>query len=83
VVVFLLYLIVLRYWTASRASYGFVIIPFVTIVLSAWLDNEPVGVGLVLGVSSASMYSSWCLSIDTKNNIITMACCNPHQSGVA
>ena len=49
VVVFLLYLIVLRYWAASRASYGFVIIPFVTIVLSAWLDNEPVGVGLVLG----------------------------------
>jgi drug/metabolite transporter (DMT)-like permease len=49
VVVFLLYLIVLRYWTASRASYGFVVIPFVTIVLSAWLDNEPVGVGLVLG----------------------------------
>jgi drug/metabolite transporter (DMT)-like permease len=49
VVVFLLYLIVLRHWTASRASYGFVIIPFVTIVLSAWLDNEPVGVGLVLG----------------------------------
>jgi drug/metabolite transporter (DMT)-like permease len=49
VVVFLLYLIVLRYWTASRASYGFVIIPFVTIVLSAWLDNEPVGVGLALG----------------------------------
>jgi drug/metabolite transporter (DMT)-like permease len=41
VVVFLLYLIVLCYWTASRASYGFVIIPFVTIVLSAWLDNEP------------------------------------------
>ena len=30
-------------------SYGFVVIPFVTIVLSAWLDNEPVGVGLVLG----------------------------------
>jgi drug/metabolite transporter (DMT)-like permease len=49
VVVFLLYLIVLRYRTASRASYGFVIIPFVTIVLSAWLDNEPVGAGLVLG----------------------------------
>jgi drug/metabolite transporter (DMT)-like permease len=49
VVVFLLYLVVLRYWTASRASYGFVIIPFVTVVLSAWLDNEPVGVALVLG----------------------------------
>jgi drug/metabolite transporter (DMT)-like permease len=49
VVVFLLYLVVLRYWAASRASYGFVIIPFVTVALSAWLDNEPVGVGLVLG----------------------------------
>ena len=31
VVVFLLYLVVLRYWAASRASYGFVIIPFVTL----------------------------------------------------
>lgn len=49
VVVFLLYLIVLRYWAASRASYGFVIIPFVTLVLSAWFDNEPVGLGLALG----------------------------------
>ena len=39
VVVFLLYLVVLRYWAASRASYGFVIIPFVTLLLSAWLDN--------------------------------------------
>ena len=47
VVVFLLYLVVLRYWTASRASYGFVLIPIVTLVLSAWLDNEP-------------MASTWC-----------------------
>jgi drug/metabolite transporter (DMT)-like permease len=49
VVVFLLYLVVLRYWTASRASYGFVLIPFVTVVLSVWLDDEPVNAGLVLG----------------------------------
>jgi drug/metabolite transporter (DMT)-like permease len=49
VVVFLPYLIVLRYWAASRASDGFVIIPFITLVLSAWLDNEPVGLGLALG----------------------------------
>ena len=34
VVVFLLYLVVLRYWAASRACYGFVIIPFVTLLLS-------------------------------------------------
>lgn len=49
VAVFLLYLVVLRYWTASRAAYGFVIIPIVTVALSAWLDDEPVTFGLVLG----------------------------------
>jgi drug/metabolite transporter (DMT)-like permease len=47
VVVFVLYLVVLRYWTASRAAYEFVLIPVVTVVLSAWLDDEPIGLGLV------------------------------------
>lgn len=49
VVVFVLYLVVLRYWTASRAAYEFVLIPVVTVVLSAWLDDEPIGLGLVAG----------------------------------
>jgi drug/metabolite transporter (DMT)-like permease len=49
VAVFLLYLYVLRRWVASRASYSFVLIPIVTVVLSAWLDDEPVGSGLVVG----------------------------------
>jgi len=49
VVVFVLYLVVLRYWAASRAAYAFVLIPFVTVVLSAWLDDEPLGPGLLLG----------------------------------
>jgi drug/metabolite transporter (DMT)-like permease len=26
-----------------------VLIPFVTVLLSAWLDQEPLGVGLLLG----------------------------------
>jgi drug/metabolite transporter (DMT)-like permease len=47
--VFLLYLFVLRHWAASRAAYSFVLIPIVTVALSAWLDDEPVGVELVLG----------------------------------
>ncbi len=47
--VFVLYLLVLRSWTASRAAYAFVLIPFVTILLSAWLDNERVGIGLLFG----------------------------------
>lgn len=40
---------VLRYWTATRAAYGFVIIPFVTVLLSTRLDDEPVTIGLVIG----------------------------------
>jgi drug/metabolite transporter (DMT)-like permease len=47
--VFLLYLFVLRRWEASRAAYSFVLIPIVTVALSAWLDDEPIGAELVLG----------------------------------
>jgi drug/metabolite transporter (DMT)-like permease len=51
VVVFVLYVFVLRHWTASRAAYTFVLVPVVTVVLSAWLDDEPVRAGLLLGGS--------------------------------
>ena len=51
VVVFVLYVFLLGRWVASRAAYGFVLIPIVTVVLSAWLDDEPIGAGLVLGGS--------------------------------
>jgi drug/metabolite transporter (DMT)-like permease len=49
VLVFVLYLFVLERWSASRTTYGFLIIPVVTVALSAWLDDEKVGLGLVLG----------------------------------
>lgn len=49
VVVFVLYLFVLARWSASRTSFQFVLIPVVTVVLSAWLDDEPVGASLVVG----------------------------------
>ena len=47
--VFVLYLVVVRLWGASRAAYSFVLIPLITVLLSAWIDDEPVGVGLVAG----------------------------------
>jgi drug/metabolite transporter (DMT)-like permease len=47
--VFVLYLVVVRLWSASRAAYTFVLIPIVAVLLSAWIDDEPVGAGLVLG----------------------------------
>lgn len=49
VLVFVLYLFVLERWSASRTTYGFLIIPVVTVALSAWLDDEAVGLGLLLG----------------------------------
>ena len=48
-VVFVLYVFVIRLWSASRAAYGFVLTPVVTVLLSAWLDDEPITAGLVFG----------------------------------
>jgi drug/metabolite transporter (DMT)-like permease len=49
VAAFLLYLVALRDWPASRTSYQAVMIPFITVALSTWLDDEPIGFGLLLG----------------------------------
>jgi drug/metabolite transporter (DMT)-like permease len=54
VVVFTLYLFILGRWSASAASYGFVLVPIVTVILAATLVGETitwvflVGVALVL-----------------------------------
>ena len=47
--VFVLYVVVVRLWGASRAAYSFVVIPLVTVLLSAWIDDEPIGAALLLG----------------------------------
>lgn len=49
IVVFVLYLVVLAYWPASRAVYIDVLIPPVAVALSAWLDHEPITLGLIGG----------------------------------
>ena len=49
IAVFLLLVFILQRWTASRASYAWVVIPIVAVLLSAWLDDEPVRAGLILG----------------------------------
>jgi drug/metabolite transporter (DMT)-like permease len=48
-VVFTLYVVVLRHWDASRANYGFVVIPIVTVLISAWLLDEQLTIGLISG----------------------------------
>ncbi|HEX2030803.1 MAG TPA: EamA family transporter [Actinomycetota bacterium] len=63
--VFLLFLFVLRRWTASATSYEFVLFPLVTLPLSAWLDGEPLtlvllaGGALVLGGVYVGALMSW------------------------
>jgi drug/metabolite transporter (DMT)-like permease len=49
VLVFTLYVFVLGRWSASRASYQLVLTPFVTVFLSAWLDDERIGFSLIVG----------------------------------
>jgi len=50
-VVFTLYVMVLGRWDASRANYGFVVIPIVTVLVSAWLLDEEITWRLLLGGS--------------------------------
>ena len=44
-----LYAVLLARWPASRAAYVFVVLPLVTVALSAWLDDEPITPWLLLG----------------------------------
>ena len=46
----LLYLQVLNNWTASGTSYGFVIIPFITVVISALITREQITLNFLLGL---------------------------------
>lgn len=48
--VFMLYLVVLRHWEASRAAYLTMLVPPVAVALSSWLDHEPITTCLLVGV---------------------------------
>ena len=46
---FFLYLYVLGRWTASGTSYGFVLVPLITVVLASWLAGEQITVSYIIG----------------------------------
>lgn len=46
---FILYMFVLSKWTASNTSYGFVLVPLVTIVVASTLAGEQITVNFLLG----------------------------------
>jgi drug/metabolite transporter (DMT)-like permease len=49
VVAFLLYMYVLGNWTASGTSYGFVLVPLVTILVAAWIGGEKITINFIIG----------------------------------
>jgi drug/metabolite transporter (DMT)-like permease len=49
VATFVLFMVVLQRWAASRTTYTFILVAFITVLLSVWLDDEPVGLGLLVG----------------------------------
>jgi len=49
VIAFLLYMFVLGKWTASGTSYGFVLLPLVTMVVAALIAREEITVNFLLG----------------------------------
>ena len=49
VVVFYLFLFIIRRWTASATSYQFVLFPFVTVLVAGWLAGETVNSAFVVG----------------------------------
>jgi drug/metabolite transporter (DMT)-like permease len=51
VAVFYLFLFVIRRWTASAASYQFVLFPFVTVIVAGWLAGEAVNAAFLLGAA--------------------------------
>jgi drug/metabolite transporter (DMT)-like permease len=48
---FLLYLYVLRNWSASGTSYGFVLVPLVTIVVASTIAGEEITWNFLLGAA--------------------------------
>jgi drug/metabolite transporter (DMT)-like permease len=46
---FVLYLYILRRWSASRTSYAFVLFPVVASLMGLWLEGDPVTPALALG----------------------------------
>lgn len=49
VIMFYLFLFVIRRWTASAASFSFVLMPFVTVIVAGLLADETVNAAFILG----------------------------------
>lgn len=75
-VAFLLYMFVLGNWTASGTSYGFVIVPMVTIVVASTLVGETITVNFLIGSALvlAGVYIGALLSSKTQQEAAIEEC---------
>jgi drug/metabolite transporter (DMT)-like permease len=70
VILFYLFLFVVRRWTASATSYQFVLLPFVTVVVAAWLAGETVRLEFILGGALFNRRMDWgCCPACNKNHV--------------
>ena len=58
VVVFYLFLYVIRRWTASATAYQLVLMPFVTVLVAGWLADETVNSAFLLG-GAVVLFGVW------------------------
>jgi drug/metabolite transporter (DMT)-like permease len=73
VVVFYLYLHVLGRWTASAASYAFLLIPVATVVIAAWLMEEVVTTSFVIGAALV-VTGVWVGAIHSAPEVADLTC---------
>jgi drug/metabolite transporter (DMT)-like permease len=82
IVAFLLYMFVLEEWTASGTSYGFVLVPLVTIVVASAVAGEPITAAFLAGTALvlAGVYVGALLP--AKENPEAQRRCHDHNGGV-
>ncbi len=82
VVAFLLYMFVLEEWTASGASYGFVLVPLVTVVVAATVAGEAITSGFLAGTALVlvGVYVGALMPTHAKQEQLWQ--CHHHSAGV-
>ena len=73
VVAFYLYVHVLSRWTASAASYSFLLIPVVTVVVAAWLLGEVITTSFLLGAALV-LAGVWIGAIRSSPKAVELTC---------
>ena len=84
IVAFLLYMFVLSEWTASGTSYGFVLVPLVTIVVASTVAGETITPGFLVGaaVVLAGIYIGALMPAKHKQDQETLWECQDRSSQV-